>query len=85
MKKLTRDRVVPIISASISWLIFGVTLSGAPSLLKRAIGKRIRPSRSVQNGSGRDRVPGSLRESNHVCGRPQTKNRLFISHFALSD
>jgi hypothetical protein len=28
MKKLTRDRVVPIISASVSWLIFAMTGSG---------------------------------------------------------
>jgi hypothetical protein len=30
MKKLTRDRVVPIISASVSWLIFAV-LANAPA------------------------------------------------------
>ena len=30
MKKLTRDRVVPTISASVSWLIFGITTSGWP-------------------------------------------------------
>jgi hypothetical protein len=29
MKKLTRDRVVPIISASVSWLIFAISGSGA--------------------------------------------------------
>jgi hypothetical protein len=34
MKKLTRERVVPIISASISWLILGTTGSGLPSLPK---------------------------------------------------
>jgi hypothetical protein len=28
MKKLTRERVVPIISASVSWLIFAITGSG---------------------------------------------------------
>jgi hypothetical protein len=32
MKKLTRDRVVPIISASVSWLIFAMIGSGRPSL-----------------------------------------------------
>jgi hypothetical protein len=36
MKKLTRDRVVPIISASVSWLIFAITGSGVPSLPKFA-------------------------------------------------
>jgi hypothetical protein len=28
IKKLTRERVVPTISASVSWLIFGTTASG---------------------------------------------------------
>ena len=36
MKKLTRDRVVPIISASISWLNFPTIGSGLPSLPKFA-------------------------------------------------
>ena len=36
MKKLTRARVVPTISASISWLIFAITGSGLPSLPKFA-------------------------------------------------
>jgi hypothetical protein len=31
MKKLTLERVVPTISASVSWLIFGITSSGLPS------------------------------------------------------
>ena len=31
MKMLTRGRVVPIISASIAWLIFAVMGSGVPS------------------------------------------------------
>jgi hypothetical protein len=36
MKKLTRDRVVPIISASVSWLNFPTIGSGLPSLPKFA-------------------------------------------------
>jgi hypothetical protein len=32
MKKLTWDRVVPIISASVSWLIFAMIGSGLASL-----------------------------------------------------
>jgi hypothetical protein len=32
MKKLTRDRVVPIISASVSWLIFAMMGSEAENL-----------------------------------------------------
>ena len=31
IKKLTRERVVPIISASVSWLILGITCSGEAS------------------------------------------------------
>lgn len=34
IKKLTRERVVPIISASDSWLILGITSSGLSSLPK---------------------------------------------------
>jgi len=36
MKKLTRERVVPMISASVSWLICGITSSAVPSLPKLA-------------------------------------------------
>ena len=36
MKKLTRERVVPIISASVSWLILAMIGSGLPSLPKFA-------------------------------------------------
>ena len=36
MKELTRDRVVPIISASVSWLTFAIPGSGVPSLPKFA-------------------------------------------------
>jgi hypothetical protein len=45
MKKLTRDRVVPIISARTSWLIFGTTVSGLLSLPNCASSNRILASR----------------------------------------
>ena len=45
MKKLTRERVVPIISASVSWLIFAITGSGFPSLPKFANSRSSRASR----------------------------------------
>ena len=45
MKKLTRDRVVPIISASVSWLTFAMIGSGLPSLPKFASRRRARASR----------------------------------------
>ena len=32
IKKLTRDRVVPIISANVSCVIFGINVSGSPGL-----------------------------------------------------
>ncbi len=38
MKKLTRDLVVPMISASVSWLILGITalrLSGFPEIREK--------------------------------------------------
>ena len=44
-KRLTRERVVPIISASVSWLIFAMTSSGLPSFPKWAISNNARASR----------------------------------------
>ncbi len=43
MKKLTRDRVVPIISASVSWLIFVMIGSGLSSLPKFASSRSRQP------------------------------------------
>src|SRR4030095_7124601 len=45
MKKLTRDRVVPIISARVSWLIFGMIGWGLSSLPKLANSSHKRASR----------------------------------------
>ena len=41
MKLLTRDRVVPIISARVAWLTFVITRSGFPSLPKFAISNSV--------------------------------------------
>src|ERR1700730_13100402 len=43
MKKLTRDRVVPIISASVSWLIFARIGSGFSSSLPKFANNRSKP------------------------------------------
>ena len=45
IKKLTRERVVPIISARVSWLILAISGSGFPSLPKFANSRRSRASR----------------------------------------
>jgi hypothetical protein len=45
MKKLTRGLVVPIISASVSWLIFVVIGFGLPSLPKFASSRSVRAKR----------------------------------------
>ena len=45
MKKLTRERVVPIISASVSWLIFAITGTGLLSLPKFANSRSTRARR----------------------------------------
>jgi hypothetical protein len=45
MKKLTRERVVPIISASASCVMGGMYVSGAPGLPNSAIISRIRARR----------------------------------------
>jgi hypothetical protein len=44
-KKLTLERVVPIISANVACVISGITVSGFPSLPKLASNKRIRAKR----------------------------------------
>jgi hypothetical protein len=45
IKWLTRERVVPIMSASVSWLIFAIIGSGLPSLPKFANNRSSRASR----------------------------------------
>ncbi len=45
IKKLMRDRVVPTISASVSWLIFAMTGSGLPYFQKWAMSSSTRASR----------------------------------------
>jgi hypothetical protein len=45
MKKLTRERVVPIISAGVSWVIGGIRVSTYPGFPNSAISKRIRAGR----------------------------------------
>ncbi len=45
MKKLTRERVVPTISASVSWLSLGTDISDTPSFPNCAISRRTRASR----------------------------------------
>jgi hypothetical protein len=45
IKKLTRERVVPTISARVSWLILGITFSGFPFLPNRANSRSIRANR----------------------------------------
>src|ERR1017187_5151524 len=44
IKKLTRERVVPTISARVSWLILGIKTSALPSLPKCASNSSIRAS-----------------------------------------
>jgi integrase len=57
MKKLTRDRVVPIISASVSWLIFAIIGSSLSSLPKFANSRSSRASRFSLELNSRDRLP----------------------------
>ena len=51
MKWLTRERVVPIISASVSWLIFATRGSGRPSLPKLASSSSLMIVRAVRPSS----------------------------------
>jgi NADPH:quinone reductase-like Zn-dependent oxidoreductase len=50
MKKLTLERVVPIISARTSWLIFGITVSGLPYFPKLARSRSARASADTVGG-----------------------------------
>src|ERR1039457_7574169 len=52
MKKLTRDRVVPIISARVSCVIGGMKFSGSPGLPNSAISNRIRAKLFFQAEDG---------------------------------
>ena len=73
MKKLMRERVVPTISAKVSWLIFGITFSGVPSLPKFASSNSTRARRfsvyggdllSIWRAEARD-VSGGALDSGH--------------------
>jgi hypothetical protein len=44
IKQFIRERVVPTISASVSWLILGIAVPGAPSLPNRASSKMPGPA-----------------------------------------
>jgi hypothetical protein len=48
VKKLTRNRVVPTISAMVSWLIFGITVG--PPLLAKLSKQQQSPSESLFAG-----------------------------------
>ena len=78
MKKLTRDRVVPIISASISWLYFPTIRSGLPSLPKFARRRRRRAFSECRR---------SRFMSTHPSGNgwtlPPTEDHINITSFVL--
>jgi hypothetical protein len=79
-EKLTRDRVVPTISARVSWLIFGITVPGTPSFPKLASNSRTRASRfSLEQ---KDDRPGPLRNeysfpADTLRTNPKRCSRLF--------
>ena len=84
MKKLTRDRVVPIISASVSWLIFAMIGSGLPSLPKFANRRSARSRwRGVRNTSARGRCGRAIsprtERSNQGAGRAKEVGTFLFS------
>jgi len=52
MKKLTRERVVPTISARVSWLILGTTVSGTCSSPKSKVHLEGDPEESFPTRDG---------------------------------
>ncbi len=56
MKKLTRERVVPTISASVSWLSLGITVCGGLASL---------PNRASSNSTRASRFSLELQESSN--------------------
>src|SRR5258706_7374627 len=78
MKKLTRDRVVPIISASVSWLIFAMIGSGRPSLPKFGSRGRTSGDRRFLWGRVLDRTTAASVNSlrcDGMCDRTNIKGR----------
>src|SRR5262249_51379138 len=82
MKKLTREGVVPTMEASVSWLIFGVTLSGFPSFPKFANSGRTRANRfSLELNSWSTKLSSIriLRESKWARNNSE-KGRLLLEY-----
>ena len=73
MKKLTRERVVPIMSANASWVIGGIKVSSSPGLPNEAINKRVRARRfslELNNWSTKSawvRTPRASRKRTKIC------------------
>ena len=70
MKWLTRERVVPIISASVSWLTLAMIGSGLPSLPKLANKRRVTPNwhaRARPNNGNCIRLKGNERVGSRVA------------------
>src|SRR5208282_1615414 len=87
MKKLTRDRVVPIISASVSWLIFAMIGSGRLSLPKFARSKRIVHKAMVEHQQRRQRMAlGTVKWFNSQKGygfiQPQSGGKDVFVHIS---
>ena len=73
MKKLTRDRVVPIISARVSCVIFGIRDSGSPGLPNSAINKRIV---SQPLFAGVEQLIDEVRLSTHTAGEEKLQKKV---------
>jgi hypothetical protein len=80
MKKLTRGRVVPIISASVSWLIFVVIGSGVPSLPKFASSSSVRAKRFSL-----EQMVYKVRLSATIAGQQMSRERLSKGGLGMKD
>jgi hypothetical protein len=82
MKKLTRGRVVPIISASVSWLIFVVIGSGVPSLPKFASSSQ-RASQALFTRV--EQMVYKVRLSATIAGQQMSRERLSKGGLGMKD
>src|SRR6185295_10458203 len=79
MKKLTRDRVVPIISANVSWLNFPTIGTGTPSLPKLARRRSSRARRfslELNSWSIRSSSIRLFRDSRYVMNNSENSGSL---------
>jgi hypothetical protein len=78
MKKLTRERVVPIISARVSWVMGGINVPGSPGLPNSAISRRMRITLDQEDLDSYQPATDFLNGNGHHIGLSATRSRHFL-------